>query len=131
MKNTKLITAAIFIMLVFAATYTINAYTNLNVQAAAEVYTCPMHPDVVQDNPGSCPKCGMDLVLKSDDNQNTDLLKCENMDKCKEMGCEMGSCKGNAGACNENCSVKKEHKDMDKSEHREQKKMNHKKCMGH
>lgn len=25
-------------------------------------YTCPMHPEVVQDGPGSCPKCGMDLV---------------------------------------------------------------------
>jgi Cu+-exporting ATPase len=25
-------------------------------------YTCPMHPEVVQDGPGSCPKCGMALV---------------------------------------------------------------------
>ena len=25
------------------------------------VYTCPMHPEVVQDHPGSCPKCGMAL----------------------------------------------------------------------
>jgi Cu2+-exporting ATPase len=28
----------------------------------ATKYTCPMHPEVVQDGPGSCPKCGMDLV---------------------------------------------------------------------
>ncbi|SDX91041.1 heavy metal-binding domain-containing protein, partial [Allgaiera indica] len=26
------------------------------------VYTCPMHPEVTSDSPGSCPKCGMDLV---------------------------------------------------------------------
>jgi Cu2+-exporting ATPase len=26
------------------------------------VYTCPMHPEVVQEGPGSCPICGMDLV---------------------------------------------------------------------
>lgn len=26
------------------------------------VYTCPMHPEVRQDRPGSCPKCGMKLV---------------------------------------------------------------------
>lgn len=25
-------------------------------------YTCPMHPDVVRDEPGSCPVCGMHLV---------------------------------------------------------------------
>ncbi len=24
-------------------------------------YTCPMHPEIVQDHPGSCPKCGMAL----------------------------------------------------------------------
>ncbi len=27
----------------------------------AAKYTCPMHPEVVQDGPGSCPKCGMAL----------------------------------------------------------------------
>ncbi len=25
-------------------------------------YVCPMHPEVIQDEPGSCPKCGMDLM---------------------------------------------------------------------
>ena len=25
-------------------------------------YTCPMHPEILQDRPGSCPKCGMALV---------------------------------------------------------------------
>lgn len=25
-------------------------------------YTCPMHPEVISDKPGRCPKCGMDLV---------------------------------------------------------------------
>ena len=25
-------------------------------------YTCPMHPTIVQDEPGDCPICGMDLV---------------------------------------------------------------------
>nr|WP_228422391.1 multicopper oxidase domain-containing protein [Chryseobacterium aurantiacum] len=27
-------------------------------------YTCPMHPEVTSDQPGRCPKCGMDLVEK-------------------------------------------------------------------
>lgn len=25
-------------------------------------YTCPMHPEIIRDAPGSCPICGMDLV---------------------------------------------------------------------
>jgi Cu(I)/Ag(I) efflux system membrane fusion protein len=29
------------------------------------IYTCPMHPEVVQDEPGSCPICGMDLVAQN------------------------------------------------------------------
>lgn len=33
-------------------------------EARADTYTCPMHPTVTQDKPGTCPVCGMDLVLK-------------------------------------------------------------------
>jgi Cu2+-exporting ATPase len=31
-------------------------------KSSITTYTCPMHPEVKQDKPGSCPKCGMDLV---------------------------------------------------------------------
>ena len=33
-------------------------------EAGRVQYTCPMHPEVVQDKPGNCPKCGMKLVEK-------------------------------------------------------------------
>jgi len=26
-----------------------------------KVYTCPMHPEVREKQPGRCPKCGMNL----------------------------------------------------------------------
>ena len=32
----------------------------------AASYTCPMDADVVSDKPGRCPKCGMNLVPKTD-----------------------------------------------------------------
>jgi hypothetical protein len=34
------------------------------VKAPAE-YTCPMHPEIVQKEAGKCPRCGMDLEVKS------------------------------------------------------------------
>ena len=30
--------------------------------SAEAIYTCPMHPEVRQEGPGKCPKCGMFLV---------------------------------------------------------------------
>jgi hypothetical protein len=30
----------------------------------AKKYTCEMHPEVIMDAPGDCPKCGMKLVEK-------------------------------------------------------------------
>jgi hypothetical protein len=32
--------------------------------ATKTIYTCPMHPEVISDKPGKCPKCGMTLVAK-------------------------------------------------------------------
>jgi len=34
--------------------------------AATQTYVCPMHSHIVQDHPGECPICGMDLVLMKD-----------------------------------------------------------------
>jgi transcription initiation factor IIE alpha subunit len=38
-------------------------------------YTCPMHPDVMMDKPGKCPKCGMDLNLTTKEQMKTDVTK--------------------------------------------------------
>jgi FtsP/CotA-like multicopper oxidase with cupredoxin domain len=34
-------------------------------EGAEVVYVCPMHPEVVSDAPGSCPKCGMKLLAQA------------------------------------------------------------------
>lgn len=40
---------------------------------APSQHICPMHPDVVQNEPGTCPICGMALVLaRHDDNASTE-----------------------------------------------------------
>jgi hypothetical protein len=36
--------------------------TSSATDAGTAVYTCPMHPEVRQQGPGQCPKCGMTLV---------------------------------------------------------------------
>ena len=44
------------------------------------MYTCPMHPEVVQAEPGKCPKCGMELVEKKEMHKEK---KCEKKDTAK------------------------------------------------
>ena len=41
------------------------------------IYTCPMHPEIVQDKPGNCPRCGMALepmVVTLEDEENLELV---------------------------------------------------------
>ena len=33
-------------------------------QAEPAIHVCPMHPEVVSSTPGTCPKCGMQLLPK-------------------------------------------------------------------
>ncbi len=45
---------------------------------AKTIYTCPMHPEVQQDHPGPCPKCGMalepmDATAGADEGENAEL----------------------------------------------------------
>lgn len=36
--------------------------TFLSSVASSNRYTCSMHPEIVRDAPGNCPKCGMTLI---------------------------------------------------------------------
>jgi Cu+-exporting ATPase len=50
------------------------------VHAAGTIYVCPMHPEVRQDHPGDCPKCGMALEPEMpglEDEENPELRAFE------------------------------------------------------
>lgn len=40
----------------------------MNKKVGETMFVCPMHPEIVQPDAGSCPICGMDLVKKSQSN---------------------------------------------------------------
>src|SRR5207249_6110109 len=40
-------------------------------QEKRQKYTCTMHPEVVTDHPGDCPKCGMKLVPVKQEKRRT------------------------------------------------------------
>jgi len=40
-----------------------------------QLYTCPMHPDVISDKPGKCSKCGMDLTLSKKEVLKREVVK--------------------------------------------------------
>ncbi|OCX52748.1 hypothetical protein BEL04_13830 [Mucilaginibacter sp. PPCGB 2223] len=44
----------------------VTADTTKKAKPAKVQYTCTMHPEVLSDKPGKCPKCGMTLVKKAD-----------------------------------------------------------------
>ncbi|WP_158085399.1 heavy metal-binding domain-containing protein [Niastella vici] len=41
-------------------------------------YTCSMHPDLISNKPGKCPKCGMDLILSSKEQIKSAITKSYN-----------------------------------------------------
>lgn len=59
--KSNIVMTVLFLLVLFAAACNKNgAHTE-----HADTYTCPMHPTVIQDRPGTCPVCGMDLVRKA------------------------------------------------------------------
>ena len=63
MKRTKSILIILMSLMLGLAAFSVTGCKDSTNQGATK-YTCPMHPEVVQDKPGICPKCKMKLVEK-------------------------------------------------------------------
>ena len=59
-----------WVLLLLATAFACNKEKN-TAHDHTEQYTCPMHPQIVRNEPGSCPICGMDLVPMATDNEMT------------------------------------------------------------
>ena len=77
----KTIIMAFAILLASTATFAQAKHSHKHPHAmAATKYTCTMHPEIVMNKPGKCPKCGMKLVaMKS--KKTADKMDGMKMDK--------------------------------------------------
>jgi len=74
MKRLIFISTVILLIVVSGCKNNKDPHAEHNTEAAKELYTCPMHPQILRDKPGKCPICGMELVKKETDGQiSTDL----------------------------------------------------------
>ena len=65
--------AVVILVIGFGVYYGINNYyTQPRVEKATAVYTCSMHPEIIRDEPGNCPICGMNLVKKVTEGQSVE-----------------------------------------------------------
>ncbi len=74
----------IIVLSVFLAAQTFSfaqTETSKKPEQKRTIYTCSMHPEVVSDKEGKCPKCGMELVKKTQKKGSTEKIYECNM--CK------------------------------------------------
>ena len=79
MKRFMVIISVMFLSLViggiqtFSQTQTqpVNKASNEQSENVKSMYTCPMHPELTSAKPGTCPKCGMNLVKKQMDKEKS------------------------------------------------------------
>ena len=81
MKRLKII--SIFLVFVIAIGCNNNKDKDPHAQHKAavvqDIYTCPMHPEIIRDKPGKCPICGMDLVKKETDSKKVSNVELESL----------------------------------------------------
>ena len=73
-------------------------------------YVCPIHPEVMMEKSGKCPKCGADLTLSPKENMKRDVMKIyacpvhpdvihDKAGKCPKCGMELKETEKTVYAC--------------------------------
>ena len=97
MKKKNLVNL-IFLLGIFMVTASLASAQESETEKKAECnkvvkYTCSMHPEVVQNEPGKCPQCGMDLVKMEPKQMYTCSMHPEVMSdkpgKCPQCGMDL------------------------------------------
>lgn len=98
MKKLISYSTALILGIIFSSFFNqINAQSSANKSATEQTvskkYTCTMHPEIVMDKPGNCPKCGMALVEKTDTKQGGmqkmhDMKNMNNTQDTTKMKCD-------------------------------------------
>jgi len=61
--------------------------TTLTHDSTKIIYTCPMHSEIISDKPGTCPRCGMELVeVEKGEKQSGPMQNQMDMMMCPEHG---------------------------------------------
>ena len=79
MKKLILISTVILLFIADGCKNKTETNTDQHIEAASDVYTCPMHPQILRDKPGNCPICGMKLVKKETNGKKMTDVKLESL----------------------------------------------------
>lgn len=73
MKTILIIAVALFTTC--SASFAQKAKQNIVDTSKRVLYTCPMHPDITSNKPGTCSKCGMELQVSKKEAMKMDVVK--------------------------------------------------------
>jgi transcription initiation factor IIE alpha subunit len=76
--KSKIMKQILFLTVAFLLTSSLFAQTKagkIDTTKHTTYYSCSMHPNIVMNKPGKCPKCGMDLILSKKEQLKADVTK--------------------------------------------------------
>lgn len=80
LKNIKTVWFALLAIVLIAASCKESTQQHQHTTASqGDVYTCPMHPQIIRDKPGNCPICGMKLVKKESSNAKINDIQLQSL----------------------------------------------------